>query len=129
MLALAFLILLLVVVGIMARGSAGETLDPLEQLYLVAAPLPALLALALPGIVAGLVGGRGEAREWTLWLSRSGGWLSLAGIAAGAVLLYRRSRQRRAWDRRLVLALLLAGLPAALIGLVALMYAMLGSNV
>jgi hypothetical protein len=129
MLALAFLILLLVVVGVLARGSAATALDPLERLYLLAAPVPALLTLVLPGIVAGLLGSRGEAREWALWLNRAGSWLSLAGIAAGAVLLIRRSRQRRAWGRRLVLALLLAGLPAALIGLVALMYAMLGSNV
>jgi hypothetical protein len=129
MLALAFLILLLVVVGVLARGSAATALDPLERLYLLAAPVPALLTLVLPGIVAGLLGSRGEAREWALWLNRAGIWLSLAGIAAGAVLLIRRSRQRRAWGRRLVLALLLAGLPAALIGLVALMYAMLGSNV
>ena len=129
MLALAFLILLLVVVGIIARGSAGEPLDPLERLYLLAAPLPALLTLVLPGIVASLLSDRGEGLEWALWLNRAGGWLSLAGIAAGAVLLYRRSRQRRAWDRRLVIGLLLAALPAALVALLGLMYAILGSNV
>jgi hypothetical protein len=112
MLALTFLILLLVVIGVLARGSP-----------------PALLTLVLPGIVACLLSDRGEGREWALWLNRAGGWLSLAGIAAGAVLLYRRSRQRRAWDRRLVIGLLLAALPAVLVALLGLMYAILGSNV
>ncbi|HET7423681.1 MAG TPA: hypothetical protein VFJ92_08975 [Gemmatimonadales bacterium] len=129
MLALTFLILLLVVIGVLARGSPAGPLDPLERLYLLAAPVPTLLTLVLPGIVAGLLGSRGEARERGLWLNRAGGWLSLAGIAAGALLLNRRSRRRRAWDRRLVIGLLLAALPAVLVALLGLMYAILGSNV
>jgi hypothetical protein len=129
MLAVTFLILLLVVIGVLARGSPAGPLDPLERLYLVAAPVPALLTLTLPGIVAGLLSDGGEGREWALGLNQAGGWLSLAGIAAGAALLYRRSRQRRAWDRRLLIGLSLAALPAALIGLLGLMYAILGSNV
>jgi hypothetical protein len=129
MLALTFSILLLVVIGVLARGSPAGPLDPLERLYLLAAPVPTLLTLVLPGIVAGLLGSRGEARERGLWLNRAGGWLSLAGIAAGALLLNRRSRRRRAWDRRLVIGLLLAALPAVLVALLGLMYAILGSNV
>jgi hypothetical protein len=58
-----------------------------------------------------------------LWLNEIGGWLSLALILIGAVLLGRRVQQGRGWDRRLLIGLFVAALPALLIGLVALMYA------
>ncbi len=41
----------------------------------------------------------------------------------GAVLLGRRSGQGLPWDRRILIGLFVAALPAILIGLVALMYA------
>lgn len=55
MLALTFLILLLVVIGVLARGSPAGPLDPLERLYLVAAPLPAVL-VALLGLMYAILG-------------------------------------------------------------------------
>ena len=109
----------------MARGSSAGPLDVVERIYLAAAPIPAILALVLPGLLAALMRDRGSSREWGLWLTEAGGWLSLALLVAGAILLSRRSGQGKSWDGRLVIGLLVAALPALLIGLVALMYGVL----
>jgi uncharacterized BrkB/YihY/UPF0761 family membrane protein len=77
--------------------------------------------------MADLMRGRGDSRAWGLWLNQVGGWMSLILIVLGVALLYRRSMRHRAWDRRLLLGVSLAALPAVLIALVALMYAGWGS--
>jgi hypothetical protein len=124
-LVLTCVIVLLVLVLTMARGAAAAPLDRLEAIYLAAAPLPAILALILPGVVAALLQDPGSSREWRLWLTKVGGWLSLALIVAGVLLLSRRSSQGKRWDRRLLVGVFVAAMPALLIGLVVLMYAII----
>ena len=51
---------------------------------------------------------------------------AVGSLVVGALLLSRRSRQERGWDRRLLIGLFVAALPAILICLVALMYALRG---
>jgi hypothetical protein len=120
---LTCVIVLVALVMIMVRGSTAGPLDRLERFYLFAAPLPAILALVLPGPIAELMRNRGSSRAWGLWLNAAGGWLSLALLVAGAMLLARRSLRDQEWDRRVLIGLFVAALPALLIGLVALMYA------
>ncbi len=120
---LTCLIVVAVLATIMIRGSAAGPLDTVERLYLAVAPVPALLALVLPGFVSQVMRGSGSTRSWGLRLNEVGGWLSVALIVIGAVLLGRRSGQGLPWDRRLLIGLFVAALPAILIGLVALMYA------
>lgn len=123
MLVLTCVAVLIAFVAIMARWSVAGPLDAPERLYLVAAPLPVVLALVLPSSISLLTQESGSLRAWGLWLSSVGGGLSLTLILAGALLLRRRSGRQQAWDRRLLVGLMVAALPAILIGLVALMYA------
>ena len=123
MLTLTFLIVVAVLAALMIRGSAAGPLASVERLYLTVAPLPAVLALVLPGLVSQFVRESGSTRSWALRLNEVGGWLSVALIVIGAMLLGRRSGRGLAWDHRLLIGLFVAALPAILIGLVALMYA------
>jgi hypothetical protein len=84
-----------------------------------------ILAFVLPSPISMLMQESGSARAWGTWLSAVGGGLSLALILAGALLLRRRSGRQQTWDRRLLVGLMVAALPAVLIALVALMYAIL----
>ena len=123
MLELTVLVVLIALVAIIVRGSAGGPLDAGERIYLIATPIPAILTFVLPGPISQLLQGRETPRAWGVWLSATGGWLSVALIVAGTLLLVRRSGRREVWDRRLLIGLMVAALPAALIALVALMYA------
>jgi hypothetical protein len=120
---LTFVAVLIGLLAIVVRGSTAGPLDTLERSYLVAAPLPVLLALVLPAPISQLMQANGSSQEWAAWLNAVGGWLSLALILAGTLLLVRRSGRQQKWDRRLLIGLLAAALPAIMITLVALMYA------
>ncbi|HEY7635558.1 MAG TPA: hypothetical protein VH763_08445 [Gemmatimonadales bacterium] len=122
------LLLLIALVGLLTRPSPVSPLETLERVYLVAVPIPMLVAFVLPGVISSLMNSPGDVRPWGVWLSAAGGWLSLALGISGLVLLARRHAWEDAWDRRLLLGLLVAGLPALLIGLVALMYAVISAN-
>jgi hypothetical protein len=98
LLTLTCLIVVAVLATIMIRGSAAGACQPIHEIE----RKHALLGL---------------------WLNGVGGWLSVALIVIGAVLLGRRSGRGLARDRRPLIALFVAPLPAILIGLVALMYA------
>jgi hypothetical protein len=120
---LACLAVLIAFVAITARRLPASPLDVRERIYLWAAPLPVVLSLLLPAPLRLLSQGGAAPRAWGIRLSQAGGWLSVALIVAGTLLLMRRSGQRQPWDRRLVLGLVVAALPAVLVGLVALIYA------
>jgi hypothetical protein len=124
MLVLTFVLLIIALAMIVGRWPVAGPLDSVERLFLMAAPIPILLALVLPWPISELMRAQGSSRAWGLWLNEVGGWLSLVLTVAGALLLSRRSRQGRAWDRRVVIGVFVAALPALLIGLVALMYAL-----
>ena len=116
MLTLACFVLLLVLALAMVRSSAAGPLAAAERLYLVATPIPAVLVLVLPGVMG--------SREWGMWLTEVGGWLSVVLIVVGVLLLGRRSIRGEGWDRRLLVGLFVAALPVLLVGIVALMYAL-----
>jgi hypothetical protein len=115
---------LIVLLVILRLSSAGGPLDVRERLYLLASPVPSVLAFVLPGPIRQLIEGSGGTRPWVVALTEVGGWLSLALVVAGAVLLWRRWTHGHAWDHRLLVGLVVAALPAFMIGLVALMYAL-----
>ena len=123
MIVLACLAVLIAFVAITARRLPAGQLDAVERIYLLAAPLPVVLSLVLPAPIRLLSQGGAAPRVWGVRLSEAGGWLSVALIVAGALLLIRRSGQRQPWDRRLIFGLEVAALPAVMVGLVALMYA------
>jgi len=120
------LLVSIALVVILTRASAAAApLDSVERLYLFASPVPVVVAFVLPGAISSLMDGPGSTRPWGVWLSAAGGWLSLAMVLSGVVLLARRQARDDGWDRRLLLGLLVAALPAVLIGLVVLMYALI----
>jgi len=90
----------------------------------MAAPIPIVVGLVLPGPVRSLIGGSTGAKAAAVWLSAIGGWLSLALLLAGILLTLRRWKRDEGWDRRLLVGVVVSGVPAMLIGLVALMYAL-----
>lgn len=118
MIVIACLALLIVALTFFARGLPHGPLDAVERIYLILAPIPAVLSLLLPGLI--VLSGWAP-REWSIRLSVTGGWLSLALILVGALLLVQRSRRQRVWDRRFMLALAVAALPAASLVLIVLM--------
>jgi hypothetical protein len=124
MLVLTVILVIIALAVIVGRWPVAGPLDIPERLFLFAAPIPVLLVLVLPWPVGEFMRAQGSLRPWSLWLNEVGGWLSLILAVAGAVLLGRRTRQGRAWDQRVVIAVFVAALPALLIGLVALMYAL-----
>jgi O-antigen ligase len=123
MVGLTCLAVVVVLVAIMVRGKAAGPLHASERLYLMAAPVPVVVAFVLPGFISMAMSGSGSSRPWGVSLSVAGGWLSLALVLTGLLLLGLRSKRQQAWDRRLLVGLMLAALPAVLIALVALMYA------
>ena len=120
MIVVVFLAVLIVLVAYRARGLPHGPLDVVERNFLVCAPVPIVLSLFLPGLIA--LSGQAP-RVWGTWLTRTGGWLSLALMMVGALLLVRRSLRQQVWERWLVLGLALAALPAVSLVLIALMHA------
>jgi hypothetical protein len=124
MIIVACLGVIIVLLVILKPNSARDPLDVRERLYLFASPVPSVLAFVLPGLLGQVMEGTGSTRTWGLVLAEVGGWLSLAMVVAGVALLWRRRTHGDAWDRRLVVGLVVAALPAFMIGVVALMYAL-----
>jgi hypothetical protein len=118
------LLSLAVLLAIVLRGSATGSLTQAERLYLLASPLPFVLAILLPGPIALLRQGSADARALGLWLNGAGGYLSLVLVPLGVALMVRRSTRGQDRDRRLTAGLILAAIPALLIGLVGLVYHM-----
>lgn len=116
MLALVFLL------AILLRGSASGSLTRAERGYLFATPLPFILTIMLPGPIALLRKGSPAARAWGLWLNGVGGCLSVVLVLLGLVLIGQRRTRGAGGDRRLTAGLILAAIPALLIGLVGLLF-------
>ena len=106
------------------RGSGHGTLERSARLYLWVAPVPALLALVFPGALAILAPGFEKQRLWSLRLNWIGCWLSAALVLIGMFLMVRRSGRKAPGENRLLLGVIVASLPALLVGLVALLYAL-----
>ena len=123
MIELAIVIGLLALAAIVFLHSAGTPLTAVERLYLSAAPLPVVLALVIPSVLTLWLDGTDATRNWSGRLSAIGGWLSLGLLIAGALVLRRRTTRGETWPRRLIAAVLVAMLPAVMIGLIALFYA------
>lgn len=121
MIAVACLIVFVALLGFMLRGSSGP-LAPAERLYLFATPLPFILAIILPGPIALIGQGSSGVRTWGLWLNSAGGWLSMGLVLTGILLAGRRWTRGEPRNPRLTAGLLLAAIPAVLMGAVALMY-------
>jgi hypothetical protein len=118
------LIAFLGVIAIMLRVTAAGSLTSAERYYLLTTPLPFVLAILLPGPIAMLVKGS-SARAWGLRLNGVGGWLSVVLVGVGLVLVWRRWARGQDRERRLTAGLVLAAIPAVLIGLVGLQYLVL----
>ena len=63
MLVLTCVAVLIAFAAIMVRGAAAGPLDATERFYLVAAPLPVVLALVLPSPISLLMQGSGSSRR------------------------------------------------------------------
>ena len=106
------------------RGSAHGLTDRAEKTFLYVAPLPAIIAFGIPAIMVVTVPGSVHQLPWSLRFDVAAGILSLILLLAGGYLLIRQFRRAVRLDSRLVLGLIVAGLPALLIGLVALLYSL-----
>ena len=122
MIILVCALLIIALAAVMLGGGSGGALDRVEQLFLWMSPLPTILALVLPGVLALSRPAGTQQVPWYVGLDVAGGILSLVLLIAGVLLLLRRSRRQQPRDSRLSMGLIVAGLPAVLIGLVALLY-------
>lgn len=119
----AFVLVGVILLGglLFTSGKAGP-LTRAERTYLLCAPLPVLLAFVVPAGISLLFNDPVGARPWSVRVSATGAWLSGALLLVGLVLLgLRRSRGNPA-DRRLLMALLIATIPAFLVGIVMFLY-------
>jgi hypothetical protein len=102
--------------GLLAlRPSFAGPLDSSERLFVALSPAPVLLTLAVPS----LLGPRASNV-----VTAVGAVLSVVLVIAGSVLLFHRSRVDAGRDVRLLAALLLAAMPALMIGTVAVLFAL-----
>jgi hypothetical protein len=116
-------VLLLVMV---ARGTGLGVLTSVERRFLLAAPLPVILALLLPSSLALWRAGTDRGRESAALLSQIGIWLSGALVLFGVWLLRARRLRGEPGDFRLTLGVLLAGIPLFMVLTVGLFYLMRG---
>lgn len=121
MILVLLLIAVVVVLAVMLRATGATSLMPAERLYLLAAPLPFVLAILLPGPIA-MLAESSSSRAWALRLNEIGGWLSVFLVGVGLVLVWRRWARGETRERRLTAGLVLAAIPALLIGLVGVLY-------
>ena len=119
----AFVLVGLILLGgfILAGGKAGA-LTSAESVYRLCAPMPVLLAFVVPAAFGLLMHDPAGARPWTDRVSAAGVWLSGALVLIGLVLLGLRKSRSKPSDRRLVVAILIAAIPAFLVGVVMFLY-------
>lgn len=119
----AFVLVCVILLGglLVAGGKAGA-LTAAERIYLLCAPAPVILAFVIPAAFALLFHDPAGARPWTERISAAGVWLSGALVVVGLVLLGLRRSGSKPSDRRLVVAILIAAVPAFLVGVVMFLY-------
>ncbi len=119
----AFVLVAVILLGglILARGTVGA-LTKAERIYVRCAPIPVTLAFVIPAAFTLLLHDPAGARPWTDRISAAGVWLSGALVIVGWVLLGLRRSRNKPSDRRLVVAILLAAIPAFLVGVVMFLY-------
>jgi hypothetical protein len=107
---------LLLGLGLIAlRPSFAGPLDTLEWFFVGLSPVPVILSFVVPLFVARPLSDRA---------TQIGVILSLVLLVGGVGLLVRRSLIDAGRDARLIAALLLAAMPALMVGLVALLFAL-----
>ncbi len=122
------LLLLVGLVVVALRPNAAGIRSRGERLYLWVSPLPPILTLIAPGLLAVFATSNPSLRQYSDWLTMAGIWFSLGLSAIGAALLWRRVRRQETLDRLLVTGFMVAALPALLVGLIAALYALAGSR-
>jgi hypothetical protein len=110
----------------MARGTGLGVLTSGERRFLLATPLPVILALLLPSGLALWQAGTVSGTESAALLGQIGIWLSGALILLGVWLLRARRLRGEPGDLRLTLGVLLAGIPLFMVLTVGLFYLMRG---
>jgi hypothetical protein len=97
-----------------ARGGRRSP-DRLERFYLMAAPLPIVLVLVVPGVVGLTLGFDGHNRGWINRANWGGVGLSIVLLLAGVALIVRAVRGRRAWGWPLAGGVIVAAVPTAIV--------------
>jgi hypothetical protein len=114
---------LLLVTRLIPGGSRHGNLSRAERVYLCSTPVPLLVAVLLPGLIAMQImrtsGSPALQRWWSDRTLQAGLATSAALVIAGGVLLWRRWMDDRGVDSRLMYGLLLASVPLLLVILLA----------
>jgi len=112
-----------VVAALLIRAAPGQRLDAVERWYLGTSPLPAVLALGLPG-PASLIGDTVAARRLGAVLTQAGLWASIALLAIGIGLVVRRTRRSEPVGPVLLFGIVLASLPVVMVSVTALLFSL-----
>jgi hypothetical protein len=112
---LPLLVVTLIALALVLRAQGGRrSPDRLERFYLLAAPLPVVLVLVVPGVVGLTQGFDGHNRGWINRANWSGVGLSVALSLAGVALVVRAVRGRRPWGWPLAGGVIVAAVPSAI---------------
>lgn len=115
------LLMIALAIAIRARGGTHVP-DRLEGVYLLMAPLPALLSVGAPAMIGWASGFDEASTRWIRGFSWAGVGLSVLLLLAGAALVIRSASRGRRWTWPLGGAVLLAAMP---LGILLLGYAVL----
>jgi hypothetical protein len=108
--------------GLVLTGGQVGALTAAERTYLLCAPLPVLLTFVVPAAFSLLLHDPAGTRPWSDRVSAAGVWLSGGMLLVGLVLLGLRRSRKNPPDRRLLVALLIATIPALLFGVLIFLY-------
>jgi hypothetical protein len=125
MIILVVLLIAACAIAFMARSAASEPLGRGEQLYLLASPIPLLLAIVFPALTF-MLGEPPPNKTWSLMLTRIGIGLSLALALAGPFIAWTSHKRTGLADWRLVLGLFVASLPALILLLAQILFLLPG---
>jgi hypothetical protein len=91
--------------------------DMIERTFLLGAPLPLILSLAVPAGIGLACGFGGECAVWMRRVSWSGVRLSIPLLLVGAVLIVRARKSGRPWGWPLGSAVIVAAAPAIIVSI------------
>jgi len=124
MIAIGMLVLAALLFAALIGTRSRHPLTALEIVYVVLSPIPAIMTFIFPVIIT-WHSYEPESRRLSNTVSNAGLFVSAALAACGVALMARRFFRVEEQEQRLIVAFVLAAIPASLALMVVLMYAIL----